>query len=61
MTFDYEGVPQPEPIGVRRRLIREDPVLVVLPAAHPMASRVAIDPSELDPATWIATPVTTQP
>jgi len=60
VTFDYEGVPRPEPPGVHRRLIREDPVLVVLPTSHPMAGHAAIDPSELDPATWIATPVTTQ-
>jgi len=57
VTFDYDGVPQPQPPAVRRLLIREDPLLVVLAVSHPMAGRAAIDPSELDPNTWIATPV----
>lgn len=58
VTFDYDRAPQPEPPGILRRLAREDPVLVALPASHPLAGHEAVDPAQLAPHAWIATPVT---
>jgi DNA-binding transcriptional LysR family regulator len=58
LTFDYDRTPQPEPPGLSRELLFEDPVVVVLPAAHPLAARTSIDPREVADGEWIATPVT---
>ncbi|WBQ07930.1 LysR family transcriptional regulator [Kribbella sp. CA-293567] len=58
VTFDYDRDPQPEPEGIVRRLIRTDPVLIALPASHPLAGQKTVDPAEVDPDSWITTPVT---
>lgn len=58
LTFDYDQTPQPEPAGLSRTPLLEDPVVVVLPAFHPLAGRPSIDLAEIPVGEWIATPVT---
>lgn len=47
ITFDYDGEPQPPPTGIRRTLIRTDPVVVALPATHPLVDRDTVALNEL--------------
>jgi DNA-binding transcriptional LysR family regulator len=62
VTFDYDGAPQPAPDGITRQVIRIDPLLIVLPVAHPLASHQEVDAAGLAPDAWIRTPVdATQP
>jgi len=57
VTFDYDHEPQPAPDGILRRRIRTEPVMVVVPAAHPLAVRAELSPADLSGDAWIATPV----
>jgi DNA-binding transcriptional LysR family regulator len=57
VTFDYRHAPQPAPGGIHRQLIRTDPVLIVLPASHPLADREDLDITDLAHEAWITTPV----
>ncbi len=62
VTFDYDGTPQPAPDGIIRHVIRIDPLLIVLPVSHPLASHQEVDAADLAPDAWIRTPVdATQP
>jgi DNA-binding transcriptional LysR family regulator len=58
VTFDYDRALQPEPEGIVRRLIRTDPVLIALPASHPLAGQETVDPAQVESDAWITTPVT---
>ncbi|MGQ0837542.1 LysR family transcriptional regulator [Actinokineospora sp.] len=58
VTFDYDRFPQPAPHGVRRTLIGRDPVVVALPAAHPLAALPSVRLADLAHEAWIGTPVT---
>jgi DNA-binding transcriptional LysR family regulator len=55
VTFDYDDAPLAVPTGIHRQFLRHDPVIVALPADHPLASRDEIDPSAIKDS--IATPV----
>jgi DNA-binding transcriptional LysR family regulator len=57
VTFDYDHAPQPAPDGIHQQLIRTDPVMVVLPASHPLADRDQLDITDLTHDPWITTPV----
>jgi len=57
VTFDYDRYPQPVPAGLRRTPIGRDPVLVALPAGHPLA-RGPVHLADLADEAWIGTPVT---
>ncbi|MGH8829072.1 MAG: LysR substrate-binding domain-containing protein, partial [Jiangellaceae bacterium] len=58
VTFDYDRLPAAPPPGIRRTLATKDPVLVALPAAHPLAGREDLSLSDLADEAWIGTPVT---
>lgn len=57
LTFDYDRAPRPPPARIRRSLIVEDPVLVVLPVAHRLADCKSIHLAELADDAWIGSPV----
>lgn len=56
LTFDYELDPVPPPPGLRRRRLVREPVLAVLSATHPLASRPVVDLADLAGDTQVATP-----
>ncbi len=56
LTFDYDLDPVPLLAGLRRRLVVREPVVAVLPTAHPLASRAVVDLADLAGDTWVATP-----
>ncbi|MFG3498889.1 LysR family transcriptional regulator [Streptomyces sp. NPDC047928] len=56
LTYDYDFIPLPPPRTLRRTLVVRDPVVAVLPAGHPFASRDTIDLASLASETWIAAP-----
>ncbi|HEX6345753.1 LysR family transcriptional regulator [Umezawaea sp.] len=56
LTFDYAQDPTPLPAGLRRRLVVREPVLAVLAADHPLASRPTVDLADLAGDTWVAAP-----
>jgi DNA-binding transcriptional LysR family regulator len=58
LTFDYDRTPQPEPPGLTRTPLFDDPVVVVLPVSHPLADRPGIDLTAIPSGEWITTPVT---
>nr|WP_198151830.1 LysR substrate-binding domain-containing protein [Kibdelosporangium sp. MJ126-NF4] len=58
VTFDYDRFPQPQPTGLRRTPLHRDPVVVALPAAHPLADRQSVSLTDLADESWIGTPVT---
>ncbi|WP_239313803.1 LysR substrate-binding domain-containing protein [Plantactinospora mayteni] len=60
VTFDYDQAADPPPKGIHRELIRTDPVLIVVPAGHPLAGENEIDVDGISTAEWIATPVEAQ-
>jgi len=56
LTFDYALDPVPLPTGLRRSLVVREPVVAVLAAGHPLASRQFVDLADLAGDTWVATP-----
>lgn len=57
VTFDYDHAPQPAPDGIRRRLVRREPVVVVVPTGHPLAQRKELALADVADDPWITTPV----
>lgn len=57
VTFDYEHAPDPAPDGIAQRPLAEDPVLLALPAGHPLAGAPRVDPADVPPDAWINTAV----
>jgi len=57
LTFDYDRAPRKPPARIRRSMVVKDPVLVVLPVAHRLASRERIHLAELANDAWIGSPV----
>lgn len=56
LTFDYDLAPESLPATLQRKHLAEDPMLVALPAAHPLASEEAIEWRALADAPWIEAP-----
>ncbi|HEV7941420.1 MAG TPA: LysR family transcriptional regulator [Solirubrobacteraceae bacterium] len=56
LTFDYDLAPEPLPATLERTHLAEDPMLVALPAAHPLAGEEAIEWRRLADAPWIEAP-----
>lgn len=56
LTFDYDRAPRKPPARIRRSLIVQDPVLVVLPVAHRLAGQ-QVQLAELANDLWIGSPV----
>ena len=57
LTFDYDRAARKPPARIRRSMVAKDPVLVVLPVAHPLAGRKSIRLAELADDAWIGSPV----
>lgn len=57
ITFDYEHAPDPAPTGIVQRHLMDDPIMVVLPADHPLADLQSIDPRAVQSDGWIDTAV----
>jgi len=57
VTFDYDIDPADPPAPVVREPLLDDPVLVALPAGHPLASRGSIRLDRLATEPWIAAPL----
>jgi hypothetical protein len=55
ITFDYAHAPVTAPPGIRQRYRVNNPIMVVLPEAHPLAGSAAVDPSDMQPTEWITT------
>jgi len=52
---EYDGHPRPRPAGLRFTVLLEEPLRLVLPAAHPLAARAAPIPlAELRDESWTA-------
>ncbi len=56
LTFDYDRVPLPPPPALHRTLVLSDPVLVALPAEHPLAGQDVVELAGLADEAWIAAP-----
>ncbi len=56
LTFDYDLAPEPLPATLERTHLAEDPMLVALPATHPLAGEEAIEWRRLADAPWIEAP-----
>lgn len=54
ITHRYPGVPLPEPRGLTRVLLLRDPLRLVLPAGHAMASTRQITIADLADQEWIS-------
>jgi|SRR5580658_1520520 DNA-binding transcriptional LysR family regulator len=61
LTFDYDRAPRKPPARIRRSLVVEDPVLVVLPVAHRLAGCEQIQLAEVANDAWIGSPVIERP
>lgn len=57
ITFDYEHAPEPAPAGLRQEHLVDDPIMVVLPAGHPLAGADRVTPADLPSDAWINTAV----
>jgi DNA-binding transcriptional LysR family regulator len=57
LTFDYDLEPHEPPDAVERTFLADDPVLVALPATHPLSREPAIDITALAADVWIAAPL----
>lgn len=57
ITFDYAHAPDPAPDGIAQRHLMDDPIMVVLPAAHRLAGADSVDPADVPPDSWIHTTV----
>ncbi|WP_326835255.1 LysR substrate-binding domain-containing protein [Amycolatopsis rhabdoformis] len=57
ITFDYDHAPEPAPAGLRQEHLMDDPIMVVLPAGHPLARADAVTPADLPSDAWITTAV----
>jgi len=57
ITFDYEHAPEEAPNGIRQEHLMDDPIMVVLPAGHPLAGAGSVDPAEVPSDAWINTTV----
>jgi DNA-binding transcriptional LysR family regulator len=57
LTIGSELAPAPSRKGVVSELVLEDPMLVAIPASHPLARRPAIDLDELRDEDWMLTAV----
>lgn len=56
LTFDYNLAPERLPAALERTHFAEDPMLVALPASHPLAEQEAIEWRRLADAPWIEAP-----
>lgn len=57
ITFDYAHAPEALPAGLVQEPLLNDPIMVVLPAGHPLAGAGSVTPAELPPDAWINTAV----
>jgi DNA-binding transcriptional LysR family regulator len=57
ITFDYQHAPETAPNEILEEPLMDDPIMVVLPAGHPLAEAGAINPADLPPEEWINTTV----
>ncbi|MBX3094427.1 MAG: LysR family transcriptional regulator [Cryobacterium sp.] len=57
ITFDYEHAPDTIPAGIVRERLMDDPIMVVLPADHALASRGSVPLDAVAPDAWIVTQV----
>jgi DNA-binding transcriptional LysR family regulator len=57
ITFDYEHAPVPMPAGLTQEHLMDDPIMVALPASHPLAGADSVTPADLPPDAWINTAV----
>jgi DNA-binding transcriptional LysR family regulator len=53
LVYEYDFVPLPPDEAIRLVHLLDDPVNVILPRAHPLARRRAVDLGELADASWI--------
>jgi DNA-binding transcriptional LysR family regulator len=48
VTFDYDDTPLAVPLGIHRRFLRHDPLVVAMAEGHPLAARTEIEPSAIE-------------
>ena len=58
VLFEFEGVSETLGSGLRRSVLLEDPMHVVLPRGHPLASRRALRLEHLRQEAWVQTSAT---
>jgi DNA-binding transcriptional LysR family regulator len=54
ITHRYPGMSLPDPRGLARQLLMRDPLLLILPATHPLASKPELTITELALQDWIS-------
>jgi DNA-binding transcriptional LysR family regulator len=57
ITFDYDHAPEAAPAGLAQEPLLDDPIMVVLPASHPLAGADGVAPTDLPREAWINTEV----
>jgi DNA-binding transcriptional LysR family regulator len=54
ITFSYDNIPEPMPANHQHRILFDDPMMMVLPAGHPLATAPAVSLGQVAHETWIA-------
>ncbi|MFD4957787.1 LysR family transcriptional regulator [Microbacterium sp. NPDC058389] len=57
VTFDYEHAPRPVPAGLVQEHLMDDPIMVVVPATHPLAGAESVTLKDFPSDAWINTAV----
>lgn len=59
ISDEYSGHPRPRPPGLHYETILDEPLRLVLPAGHPLATAKTVDVADLRDDVWVASAATT--